>query len=153
MNRPELFVVRFAVGAVTSALVAWCREASRYGADGRFSCYVRGDPAGGPEMFPPFGAGEFDEFPTVVFQAYADGGATTDWHDDASMTGDSAILSIGSTRRFQIRPHGTDDVLSVEVPEDSLVWMAARFHSLFEHRIGPEPVDGPRWSFVFRTKR
>lgn len=151
MHRGDLFTLRQGVGAVTSATVAWCRETSRYGADGRWSCYIRGDPAGGPDVGLVFPT-EFDVYPRVAFQAYEHGGAVTDWHDDGTVTGDSCILSVGATRRFQIRAHGSDDVLSFEVPEDSLICMSARFHSCYQHRIGPEAVSEPRWSFVFRTK-
>ena len=91
----------------------------------------------------------------IAFQAYRDGQAVTPWHDDRTMTGDSMILSVGATRRFQIRPYNGStfgEAVHLYLPHDSLIVLPADFHDYYQHRIGREgDVSTERYSFVFRT--
>lgn len=89
---------------------------------------------------------------TVAFQAYRDGTAGTDWHDDRTMTGVSGILTVGATRLFQIRAYDTAETWDITADHGSFIVLPTAFHHHFQHRIAPEPdVHDPRYSFLFRT--
>ena len=88
----------------------------------------------------------------IAFQAYRDGEAVTSWHDDRTMTGLSAVLTVGATRLFQIRAYDTADTFDIVADHGSLIVLHPEFHYHYQHRIGPEPdVHTPRYAFLFRT--
>jgi len=140
-----VFSFRYGVG-LADALTPLAEQLTTWDDSGRFCCT---DPLG-VEWAVEQIASRYDlKASTVVFQAYRDGTAVTPWHDDRTMTGDSMLLSVGATRTFQIR--NGERVLRFPAPHDSLIYMPASFHERFEHRIGPEAVSEPRYSFIFRT--
>lgn len=89
------------------------------------------------------------QFPIVAFQAYR-GGAGCDWHADTPFDA-QAILSLGATRTFGIRPHGGDPEWT-PVNHGDLVFMPPGFQHTHEHCVPVEDEPGERVSLVFRTR-
>jgi 2-oxoglutarate-Fe(II)-dependent oxygenase superfamily protein len=95
----------------------------------------------------------------LVFHAYRDGSIGTGWHDDRNVSASAAILSVGATRTFGIRPYRVfgaepveDHVLTVVLPHDSLVLLSPEFHAAYQHTVCLDPgITEERWSLVFRT--
>ncbi len=88
-------------------------------------------------VYPP-GEKRATGYLTVVFQAYQDGTATTDWHTDAMP---QLVLSLGAPRRFGLG----DEILTLE-HGDAVVVPAGVPHCVFAD---PE-VSDERCSIVFR---
>lgn len=87
-------------------------------------------------------------FTIVAFQAYMDG-AGCDWHQDGPFDA-QAVLSLGVTRTFGVRPLGGDPEW-VQVGHGDLVVMPSGFQSRYQHCVPVEDVAGERCSLVFRT--
>lgn len=89
-------------------------------------------------------------YPIVAFQAYRNG-AGCGWHADSPF-GAQAVLSLGVTRTFGVRPTGGEPQWH-QVAHGDLVIMPAGFQDSWEHCVPTEPVPGERCSLVFRTPR
>jgi hypothetical protein len=87
-------------------------------------------------------------FPIVAFQAYLNGSGC-DWHQDGPFDS-QAILSLGATRTFGVRPIGGDPHW-IQVEHGDLVVMPSGFQSRHQHCVPVEDVAGERCSLVFRT--
>src|SRR5262245_53832247 len=92
-------------------------------------------------------------FPIVAFQAYRNG-AGTEWHSDDPFA-DQAVLSLGVTRTFAIRPMDRLASGGGEYPvhHGDLAVMPAGFQDEWEHRVVPDNSTGERISLVFRTPK
>lgn len=90
------------------------------------------------------------DFTIVAFQAYRDG-AGCDWHRDIAF-GAQAVLSLGVTRTFGVRPNGGEPAW-FRVEHGDLVVMPAEFQDGNEHCVPVEDAPGERCSIVFRTRR
>lgn len=87
-------------------------------------------------------------FSIVAFQAYRDG-AGCGWHADSPFDV-QAVLSLGVTRTFGVRPLGGEPTF-VRVAHGDLVVMPSGFQAGWEHCVPLEAVPGERLSLVFRT--
>lgn len=87
-------------------------------------------------------------FTIVAFQAYRDG-AGCHWHADTPFDA-QAVLSLGVTRTFGVRPIGGEPGW-VRVGHGDLVFMPSGFQDGWEHCVPVEDVPGERVSIVFRT--
>lgn len=89
-------------------------------------------------------------FTVAAFQAYRNG-AGCGWHADSPFDV-QAILSLGTTRTFAVRPLDGDPTF-MQVAHGDLVVMPSGFQDHWEHSIPAEPVLGERLSLVFRTPK
>lgn len=87
-------------------------------------------------------------FTIVAFQAYRNGSGC-DWHADHAFDA-QAVLSLGVTRTFGIRPPDGDPTW-MPVGHGDLVFMPPGFQSRWQHCVPVEDVAGERCSLVFRT--
>lgn len=88
-------------------------------------------------------------FTHTAFQAYRDGSACTDWHNDPPFDS-QAILSLGATRTIALRAEGMEEWIDLD--DGDLLYMPPGFQQEWEHRIPPAPeVTAERCSLVFRT--
>jgi alkylated DNA repair dioxygenase AlkB len=87
-------------------------------------------------------------FTVVVFQAYRDGSGCG-WHADEGYDV-QAILSLGVTRTFGVRPLGGDPQW-IQVGHGDLMVMPSGFQSEWQHSVPVEDVVGERCSLVFRA--
>jgi hypothetical protein len=83
-----------------------------------------------------------------AFQAYRDG-AGTDWHADTPF-GAQAILSLGVTRTFGVRPIGGEPEWHT-VTHGDLAVMPDGFQQHWEHCVRADDSLGERVALVFRT--
>ena len=89
-------------------------------------------------------------YPIVAFQGYR-GGSGCDWHSDEPF-GAQAVLSLGVTRTFEIRPTRTHPaVIRFDVAHGDLFVMPDGFQHEWQHRVPVEEQAGERVSLVFRT--
>ena len=90
-------------------------------------------------------------FTHVAFQAYRNGSGC-DWHADTPFDA-QAVLSLGATRTFGVRPIG-GEAEWLTVKHGDLVYMPPGFQDEWEHCVPVEPdKPGERVSLVFRTPR
>lgn len=89
-------------------------------------------------------------FTILVFQGYRNG-AGCDWHADTPFDA-QAILSLGVTRTFGVRPVGGEPQW-MDVSHGDLVYMPPGFQDGWEHCVPVEDVSGERISLVFRTAK
>jgi alkylated DNA repair dioxygenase AlkB len=87
-------------------------------------------------------------FTHVVFQAYRNGSGC-DWHADTPFDA-QAVLSLGATRTFGVRPNGGEPEW-IQVGHGDLVYMPSGFQDEWEHCVPVENEPGERVSLVFRT--
>jgi alkylated DNA repair dioxygenase AlkB len=87
-------------------------------------------------------------FTIAAFQAYRNG-TGCGWHSDTPFSS-QAILSLGVTRTFGVRPRG-GEAEWMKVAEGDLVFMPPGFQREWEHCVPEEDVPGERCSLVFRT--
>lgn len=88
------------------------------------------------------------DYSIAAFQAYLDG-AGCDWHTDGPFSA-QAILSLGVTRTFGVRPPGGTPTW-IPVTAGDVVVMPPGFQTQWEHCVPVEQVTGERCSIVFRT--
>jgi alkylated DNA repair dioxygenase AlkB len=89
-------------------------------------------------------------FTIVAFQAYRNGSGCG-WHADTPFDA-QAILSLGVTRTFGVRPNGGEPQW-LPVAHGDLVYMPPGFQDSWEHCVPVEDEPGERVSLVFRTVR
>jgi alkylated DNA repair dioxygenase AlkB len=105
----------------------------------------------GPKLLDDLERATGIRFTHVVFQAYRNGSGC-DWHADTPFDA-QAILSLGATRKFGIRPIGGEPEW-LTVNHGDLVFMPSGFQDTHEHCVPVEPdKPGERVSLVFRTPR
>lgn len=89
-------------------------------------------------------------FTHALYQAYRNG-AGCDWHTDDPFDA-QAVLSLGVTRTFGVRPVGGEPEWH-KVAHGDLIYMPSGFQRAYEHGVPVEEVSGERYSLVFRTVR
>jgi len=98
------------------------------------------------------------EFNSVLANLYRDGNDSVDWHaDDEPELGREPViasLSLGATRRFDLRHRESGETVRVDLPPGSVVVMSGRCQNEWVHRVAKtkRPV-GPRINLTFRTIR
>lgn len=96
-------------------------------------------------------------FNALIVQLYRDGRDGVNWHaDDSPAVGrDPTIvsLSLGSPRRFLVRPRGaTAPCLDVELRGGDALIMRGDLQHTHVHRVPPDPTaTGPRINLTFRA--
>lgn len=86
-------------------------------------------------------------FTVVAFQAYRNGSGC-DWHSDQHDI--QAILSLGVTRTFGVRPIGGEPEW-MSLDHGDLAVMPSGFQAGWQHSVPIEDVLGERCSLVFRS--
>jgi alkylated DNA repair dioxygenase AlkB len=95
------------------------------------------------------------EFNSVLANLYRDGGDGMGWHsDDEAELGPEPViasLSLGATRRFQLRHRNRDERHELELSSGNLLVMAGSTQRYWQHQIPKtrRPV-GPRINLTFR---
>jgi alkylated DNA repair dioxygenase AlkB len=104
-------------------------------------------------------AGELGEpFTTAGFCLYRDGSDSVAWHGDTigrSRTEDTmvAIVSLGATRLFAMRPHGGGAALRLPQSHGDLLVMGGSCQRTWQHAIPKTAApSGPRISIQFRPR-
>ncbi len=98
------------------------------------------------------------DFNSVLANLYRDGNDSVDWHaDDEPELGPEPViasLSLGATRRFDLRHRTTGETIRIDLPPGSVVVMSGRCQSEWVHRVAKtkRPV-GPRVNLTFRVIR
>jgi len=97
-------------------------------------------------------------FNSVLANLYRDGNDSVDWHaDDESELGPEPViasLSLGATRRFDLRHRTTGYTVRVDLPPGSVVVMSGRCQAEWVHRVAKtKRPAGPRINLTFRTIR
>lgn len=92
-------------------------------------------------------------FNCVLLNLYRDGRDSMSWHadDDYEHGGQDVIasLSLGATRRFQVRGEGGRAAL--DLPHGSLLVMGPGFQATHQHAVPRQPsVSGPRVNLTWR---
>lgn len=96
-------------------------------------------------------------FNALIVQLYRDGRDGVNWHaDDSPAVGEDPTivsLSFGATRRFLVRPRGSNEVcLDLELHAGDAVIMRGDLQHTHLHRVPPEPaVTAPRINLTFRA--
>lgn len=88
-------------------------------------------------------------FSAACFQAYLDGSGCG-WHHDRDW-GAQAILSLGVTRSFGLRPADGSHEIALRLAHGDLLYMPPGFQDEYEHCVPVEDVTGERVSLVFRS--
>ena len=95
-------------------------------------------------------------FNSVLLNLYRDGRDSVSWHADnePGLGRDPMIasISLGATRRFQMKRRGSDHRLSLDLPHGSCLVMAGATQHHWLHQVPKtaRPV-GPRINLTFRT--
>ncbi|MGH3968948.1 MAG: alpha-ketoglutarate-dependent dioxygenase AlkB [Mycobacterium sp.] len=103
-------------------------------------------------------AGELGEpFTTVGLCLYRDGSDSVAWHGDTigrSSTEDTivAILSLGATRTFALRPRGGGQSVRLPQAHGDLLVMGGSCQRTWEHSVPKTTCSGPRISIQFRPR-
>jgi alkylated DNA repair dioxygenase AlkB len=87
-------------------------------------------------------------FTIMAFQAYRNG-TGCDWHADTAFDA-HAVLSLGVTRTFGIRPNGGEPEW-FKLNHGDLAFMPSGFQDSWQHCVPEEYAPGERCSLVFRT--
>jgi alkylated DNA repair dioxygenase AlkB len=95
------------------------------------------------------------EFNSVLCNLYRDGRDSMGMHRDAEpeLGPDPVVasLSLGSTRRFQLRHHASGPKLDLELASGSLLLMLGTTQRFYRHGIPKQPsVTAPRINLTFR---
>ena len=92
---------------------------------------------------------------SVLINLYRDGNDSNGWHaDDEPELGINPIiasLSLGATRRFDLRHTSTKEKLSLELEPGSLLIMGGKLQHYWKHQIAKtKKVNTPRINLTFR---
>ena len=99
-----------------------------------------------------------EAFNSVLLNLYRDGRDSVSWHaDNEPGLGRNPVIasvSLGATRRFQMRHRTTNDRLSLDLPSGSCLVMAGPTQHHWLHQVPKtgRPV-GPRINLTFRAMR
>lgn len=81
------------------------------------------------------------QFNGVLTNLYRDGRDSMGWHaDDEKSLGNEptiASVSFGAERRFQFRHRSSGEVITIDLPHNSLLVMAGQCQSFWKHRLAP----------------
>jgi alkylated DNA repair dioxygenase AlkB len=102
-------------------------------------------------------AGELGEpFTTAGFCLYRDGSDSVAWHGDTIGRSDNtmvAVVSLGATRMFAMRPRGGGASLRLPQSHGDLLVMGGSCQRTWEHAVPKtSTVSGPRISVQFRPR-
>lgn len=94
-------------------------------------------------------------FNSVLLNLYRDGNDTVAWHsDDEPELGAEPViasLSLGATRRFDLRNKATQETIKVDLPPGSVVVMSGRCQAEWSHQVPrSKRVRSPRVNLTFR---
>lgn len=94
-------------------------------------------------------------FNGVLANLYRDGRDSMGWHadDEKSLGVDPTIVSasFGAERRFQFRHRTNREIITIDLPHNSLLVMAGPCQTFWKHRIAPtQRVVEPRINLTFR---
>lgn len=101
-------------------------------------------------------------FTYVFVNRYRDGRDSVAWHGDHDGEADTSLivasLSLGATRRFDLRPKRESGLrprtISVDVTHGDLIVMGPQTQAHWEHRVRKDPhVHEERLNLTFRQKR
>ena len=92
---------------------------------------------------------------SVLINLYRDGNDSNGWHaDDEPELGRNPIiasLSLGATRRFDLKHSSTKEKLSLELESGSLLIMGGELQHYWKHQIAKtKKVNAPRINLTFR---
>ena len=92
---------------------------------------------------------------SVLINLYRDGNDSNGWHaDDEPELGRNPIiasLSLGATRRFDLKHNTTKEKLSLELESGSLLIMGGELQHYWKHQIAKtKKVNAPRINLTFR---
>lgn len=94
--------------------------------------------------------------PTITANLYRDGDDSVAWHGDriGKHRVDSlvAILSLGSSRRFLLRPEGGGPSVGYELHSGDLLVLGGTCQTTWQHCIPKRAHAGPRISVMFRER-
>jgi len=95
-------------------------------------------------------------FNSVLVNLYRDGADSVAWHSDnepeLGIEPTIASLSLGATRRFDLRHNVSGETVKLDLPAGSVVVMAGRCQADWVHRIAKtKRVSEPRINLTFRT--
>ncbi|KAA8957902.1 alpha-ketoglutarate-dependent dioxygenase AlkB [Mycobacterium sp.] len=99
-----------------------------------------------------------EPFTTVGLCLYRDGSDSVAWHGDTIGRGSTedtmvAIVSLGATRTFALRPRGGGASLRLPLAHGDLVVMGGSCQRTWEHSVPKTPAcTGPRISIQFRPR-
>ncbi|MDP1819501.1 MAG: alpha-ketoglutarate-dependent dioxygenase AlkB [Acidimicrobiales bacterium] len=92
--------------------------------------------------------------PSITANLYRDGNDSVAWHGDrvGRRSADTvvAILSLGSTRRFLLRPDGGGPSIRYDLHPGDLIVLGGTCQTTWEHCIPKRAQAGPRISVMFR---
>lgn len=94
-------------------------------------------------------------FNCVLINLYRDGSDSNGWHaDNEKELGANPViasLSLGSTRRFDLRHTSTPEKYSINLNSGDLLWMGKNIQNYYKHQIAKtKKVSGPRINLTFR---
>ncbi len=95
------------------------------------------------------------QFNSVLLNLYQNGTHSNGWHaDDEKELGNAPViasLSVGSTRRFDLKHKHTTDKLTFELNSGSLLIMGGSLQHFWKHQIPKQPrITEPRINLTFR---
>jgi alkylated DNA repair dioxygenase AlkB len=92
----------------------------------------------------------------ITANLYRDGSDSVAWHGDRIGRRHTdtvvAILSLGSTRRFLLRPDGGGPSLRYELAPGDLIVLGGTCQTTWEHCVPKRAVAGPRISVMWRER-
>ena len=92
----------------------------------------------------------------ITANLYRDGNDSVAWHGDriGRKHADTvvAILSLGSTRRFLLRPDGGGPSIRYELAPGDLIVLGGTCQKTWEHCVPKRAWAGPRISVMFRER-
>ncbi|BDD81042.1 alkylated DNA repair protein [Tsukamurella pulmonis] len=97
-----------------------------------------------------------EPFTSVGLCLYRDGGDSVAWHGDTIGRGAThdtivAIVSLGATRPFLLRPQGGGASTKLSIGHGDLLAMGGSAQRTWEHAVPKVPHAGPRISIQFRV--
>lgn len=98
-----------------------------------------------------------EPFVTAGCCFYRDGNDSVAWHGDRIGRGRSedtmvAIVSVGDTRRLQLRPRGGGEATTFTLGHGDLLVMGGSCQRTWDHGVPKERAAGPRISVQFRPR-
>jgi alkylated DNA repair dioxygenase AlkB len=95
------------------------------------------------------------EFNCVLINLYRDGSDSNGWHADNEKelgpNPEIASLSLGATRRFDLKHNETPEKISMELHAGDLLWMDNQIQNFYKHQIAKTiRVLEPRINLTFR---
>lgn len=91
----------------------------------------------------------------VLINYYRNGLDSNGWHsDNEKELGEYPIvasLSLGATRRFDLKHNSKHEKFSIDLQNGDLLWMSDRIQNYYKHQIGKsKKINDPRINLTFR---